>query len=274
MAVHMKMILLSLVMLLIAFEPAFSGKILKKLDKELKKMGLQKLQNFLADIGTNADEIDSNKAHFDNIAVGLAVDIANNTVDIATNADEIESNKAHFDNIAVGLAVDIATNADEIDSNKVHIDNNAVDIDTLKTNGSGSVWFDAWSTTGIYTSYAWIPITYNNVEESSSYSGAMDIGTGMFTAPLAGTYQFTIQGYKPPGDDGEVMIKLDGNTINRIVDFNKGIGFTISGSSIITMESGQKVWAKTWTKLYSYPNGINTHFTGVLITSPSSPGGL
>merc|ERR1711935_890799 len=103
MAVHMKMILLSLVMLLIAFEPAFSGKILKKLDKELKKMGLQKLQNFLADIGTNADEIDSNTVHIDNIAV------------------------------------DVDTNADEIDSNKVHIDNIAVDIGTLKTNGSGSV---------------------------------------------------------------------------------------------------------------------------------------
>jgi hypothetical protein len=68
-------------MLLLGSEPAFSGKILKKLDKELKKvndpffliiciviksfsyiqMGLQRLQNFLAEIGTNADEIDSNK---------------------------------------------------------------------------------------------------------------------------------------------------------------------------------------------------------------------
>jgi len=71
MTIHMKMILLSVVMLLIGLEPAFSGKILKKLNKELKKMGLQKLVNFLAEIGTNADEIDSNKAH-----------IANNTVDI------------------------------------------------------------------------------------------------------------------------------------------------------------------------------------------------
>jgi hypothetical protein len=80
-------------MLLIAFEPAFSGKILKKLDKELKKvndpffliiciviksfsyiqMGLQKLQNLFADVG-----------------------------------------------------------------------NNALDIQTLETMGSGSVWFDAW----------------------------------------------------------------------------------------------------------------------------------
>ena len=82
-------------MLLIAFEPAFSGKILKKLDKELKKvndpffliiciviksfsyiqMGLKKLQNFLADIGENAVEIGNN-----------AMDIDNNAMDIGNNA--------------------------------------------------------------------------------------------------------------------------------------------------------------------------------------------
>ena len=36
-------------------------------------------------------------------------------------------------------------------------------------------------------------ITYSEIREASSYSGAMDVGTGVFTAPLAGTYQFIIQ---------------------------------------------------------------------------------
>jgi len=53
----MKMILLSVVMLLCAFEPAFSGKIMKKLDKELKKIGLQRLKKSLAEIGTNTVDI-------------------------------------------------------------------------------------------------------------------------------------------------------------------------------------------------------------------------
>jgi len=79
----MKMILLSLVMLLIAFEPAFSGKIMNKLDKELKKMGLKKLKKSLAKIGTNADEIDSNKARIDN-----------NTVDIGDGQNDINALKA------------------------------------------------------------------------------------------------------------------------------------------------------------------------------------
>ena len=85
--VFFQLLILFTAMLLIAFEPAFSGKILKKLDKELKKvndpffliiciviksfsyiqMGLQKLKNLFADVGTN-------------------------TVDIKTNAGEIDAN--------------------------------------------------------------------------------------------------------------------------------------------------------------------------------------
>merc|ERR1719483_408293 len=140
------------------------------------KMGLQKLQNFLADVDTNADEIDSNKAHIDNIAV----DVDTNTVDIATNADEI-------------------------DSNKVHIDNNAVDIGTLKTNGSGSVWFDAWRSGSGFSASGWTPITYQYVRESSA--GTMNNGTGVFTASLAGTYQFFIQATKDYNVFGDVRIK-------------------------------------------------------------------
>ena len=56
--------------------------------------------------------------------------------------------------------------------------------------------FDAFRVSQVSTWSSWIPITYDNVRKSSSNSGAMDIGTGMFTVPLAGTYQFIIQVYK------------------------------------------------------------------------------
>ena len=36
-------------------------------------------------------------------------------------------------------------------------------------------------------------MTYLYVKESNA--GAMDVGTGVFTAPLAGTYQFMLQVY-------------------------------------------------------------------------------
>ena len=55
--------------------------------------------------------------------------------------------------------------------------------------------FDASRTSSFKANNTWTTITYQNVRESSN-SGAMDIGTGIFTAPLAGTYQFIIQAAK------------------------------------------------------------------------------
>jgi len=82
----MKIILLSLVMLLIGFEPAFSGKILKKLNKELKKMKYQHFnKDFFARIGKNAVEIQSNA---DEIDSNMAL-IGNNTVEIAMIAESL-----------------------------------------------------------------------------------------------------------------------------------------------------------------------------------------
>ena len=76
------------------------------------------------------------------------------------------------------------------------IGNNAMDIGNYTMDmGSGSVWFDASRTSRFNASNTWTTITYQNVRESSN-SGAMDIGTGIFTAPLAGTYQFIIQAAK------------------------------------------------------------------------------
>jgi len=245
MAIHMKMILLSLVMLLIAFEPAFSGKILKKLDKELKKMGLQKLQKFLADIGENA-------------------------VEIGNNANEIDSNIARIDNNAMDIQNDIGVIQNEIDSNTAHINTNALDIKTLETNGSGSVWFDAVRTSSLFPS-DWTTITYSYVRESNA--GAMDVGTGVFTAPLAGTYQFILQVFKfsdvDGNDSGHVKIVLDGTTVSSIVDGdtpNDSSHYTtITGTAIVEMQPGQKAWAETFYNLNSGSNGY-IHFTGVFIT--------
>jgi len=177
-------IILGLVMLLIAFEPAFSGRILNKLNKELKKMGLQKLQNLFAD------------------------------------------------------------------------------VQTLETMGSGSVWFDAVRTSNFEAS-SFTTITYTNVTESSN--SGLDIGTGMFTAPMAGTYQFIIQVTKFADVRGDVRIQLDGTTVSYILDRDTPNRATITGTAIIEMQPGQKAWADTNFKLFSSSDG-EIQFTGVLIT--------
>jgi len=215
MAIHMKMILLSLVMLLIAFEPAFSGKILKKLDKELKKMGLRKLQNFLADIDENA------------------VEIVNNAVNIGDVENDVVSQGSRL-----------------------------LDLETM---GSGSVWFDAIRDSNFYAAGSYGTITYSSIREASSYLGALNTGTGIFTAPLAGTYQFLLQVYKASGVPGQVSILLDGQTISYIQDrLDLANSATITGTAIVKLQPGQKVWAESAYNLWA-ADGRN-HFTGVLIT--------
>jgi len=311
MAIHMKMILLSLVMLLIALEPAFSKKknILEKLDKQLNKMGLQKLQKFLADIGenaveigNNANEIDSNIARIDNNIgdvqnnIGViqneidsntahinnnTMDIGTNTMDIGNNADEIDSNKAHIDNNAMDIQNDIGVIQNEIDSNTAHINNNTMDIgtntldignntldiQTLETMGSGSVWFDAVRDSNFDAAGSYRTITYSSIREASSYLGALNTGTGIFTAPLAGTYQFLLQVYKADDVHGVARIQHDGQIVSLIEDRVKSgstNSATITGTAIVEMQPGQKVWAETKYNLWA-GSGRN-HFTGVLIT--------
>ena len=41
-------------------------------------------------------------------------------------------------------------------------------------------------------SNSYIPLTYDAIRQSSETTGSLDIATGIFTAPLEGTYQFTM----------------------------------------------------------------------------------
>ena len=55
--------------------------------------------------------------------------------------------------------------------------------------------FDAFRESNFDAFQFWTKITYDNVRQSTNYQ-AMNKGTGVFTAPLAGTYQFFIQVWK------------------------------------------------------------------------------
>merc|ERR1712129_526941 len=107
-------------------------------------------------------------------------------------------------------------------------------------------------------------ITYTNARRSSNYPNAMSTSTGVFTAPLAGTYQFIIQVRRWSGLSCYVEMKLEGNTVSYIEDNNKPNALTITGTAIIDMQPGQKAWAETYNKLYSTSSDPMIHFTGVL----------
>jgi len=131
-------------------------------------------------------------------------------------------------------------------------------------NLAGTIWFDAIRESNVDASSTWTKITYTNVRQSTNYQ-AMNKGTGVFTAPLAGTYQFFIQVWKWSSVDGNVKIVLDGTTVSRIYDGDDSHYTTLTGTAIIEMQPGQKAWAETYNKLEGYSDG-RTHFSGVLIT--------
>merc|ERR1711971_979371 len=135
----------------------------------------------------------------------------------------------------------------------------------LETMGSGSVWFNAFRTSQFYAS-SWATIFYDDARRSSNYPNAMSVSTGVFTAPLAGIYQFFIQVYKDYGVVGQVIIVFEGTTVSLIRDADTSYKASITGTAIVEMQPGQKVWAETNYKIFSSSTYPAIHFTGVLIT--------
>jgi len=233
-------------------------KIIKKLNKALDlPVKSERLFGFLDDIGAAVAGVAEN-----------AVDIAGNVGDIVANGVDIAGNVGDIVANGVGIAgnlADIGSNFKTIQTNEANILTNYDGIQALETMGSGSVWFDAYSIPNVEASGNYAIITYSNIREASSYSGAMDIGTGVFTAPLAGTYQFIIQAMKAPGVKADVKILMEGAEVSFIDDDTLDQS-TITGTAIVDMQPGQKVWAETLYKLIS-GGWAHIHFTGVLITA-------
>ena len=44
--------------------------------------------------------------------------------------------------------------------------------------------------------YSYIPLTYDVIRQSSETTGSLDIATGIFTAPIKGTYQISMMAVK------------------------------------------------------------------------------
>ena len=60
-------------------------------------------------------------------------------------------------------------------------------------------------------SNSYIPLTYDAIRQSSETTGSLDIATGIFTAPLEGTYQFSMMAIEV-NNKTEKLLSLQGGS--------------------------------------------------------------
>ena len=124
------------------------------------------------------------------------------------------------------------------------------------------------------TSYTKVnfPITYEVAR--LNIGGAMNLGTGKFTAPREGTYFFSFSGNVRMGSttkDGWVDIDLilNGNRVGRgKAQLTQGLSDdAYSLQSTLHLQKGDQVWVANYrNRAYMYDDGAHsTHFTGWLL---------
>ena len=114
--------------------------------------------------------------------------------------------------------------------------------------------------------------------ERTNVGGAMDLTSGVFTAPQSGVYFFSfsaVSHYPPNSYTGtnEFSLKLNGNEIGRTqsyVDLYNTNEFkgTSSLQSTLILKSRDVVWIEQVVATYTYLSDSNehyTHFTGWLM---------
>lgn len=105
----------------------------------------------------------------------------------------------------------------------------------------------------------------------------MDLNTGIFTAPVCGTYFFAFSGIKGKSKDGGTEVYLyHNNTLVAAAYGTLGQKTTLTMQSVLQLKKGDKVYLQKglgdtilYEKLGNEKHERTTHFTGFLLEENS-----
>jgi len=104
--------------------------------------------------------------------------------------------------------------------------------------------------------------------EVSNIGGAMDLKSGVFTAPIAGTYSFSFSMTKNPDnfDYFEIVLRLNGARIALSVAGNGYFGAPVTLQSVLKLKKGDRIdlW-KSHGEFHKLCGSFCHHFIGSLI---------
>ena len=95
---------------------------------------------------------------------------------------------------------------------------------------------------------------------------ALDLKTGVFTAPVPGVYFFSFDAFSNSGDC-RVSLEKNGMNVGQSYDYEQHESKQLHLASILQLDAGDEIQVNVRSgQIYEDANGHNTHFVGMLLS--------
>jgi len=216
--------------------------------------------------------VDSVKASISNVEASLEqvesdleASIDSVKMDVEASIDSVSTDIGAIE-VSIGLVKEdiqqnVATLTSSIDMNSNSIEGSIHRVEKLE---SLQVYFAVYRSSSSDTHFTGY-LTYNN--EVENVGNHMNLGTGIFTSPVRGTFQFTLSATGYSSDGNFVGVYVNGQKIFRIFSDRNDYG-SINHSWFLSLNQNDQVQLKVEygsLMLWSGASGVRFTFIGNLI---------